>query len=174
MYTGPVPRIPESLLQNPGEEKKKEKKKKVSDSVDIENKELRAEKKNRKSLIVLESCRPFCDCARRWLAGERPECSACGGEEMRSQQVTCKHTRAHRTVQLMPLRGCAPRACAPRARPLGRRPCSSHPCVQWLLEPGNQGTLTNLVFLIVSQSLCSNPHSKKIKIKEGLPWWSSS
>ena len=153
MYTGPVPRIPESLLQNPGEEKKKEKKKKVSDSVDIENKELRAEKKNRKSLIVLESCRPFCDCARRWLAGERPECSACGGEEMRSQQVTCKHTRAHRTVQLMPLRGCAPRACAPRARPLGRRPCYSHPCVQWLLEPGNQGTLTNLVFLIVSQSL---------------------
>ena len=133
--------------------RRKKKKKKVSDSVDIENKELRAEKKNRKSLIVLESCRPFCDCARRWLAGERPECSACGGEEMRSQQVTCKHTRAHRTVQLMPLRGCAPRACAPRARPLGRRPCSSHPCVQWLLEPGNQGTLTNLIFLIVSQSL---------------------
>ena len=70
MYTGPVPRLPESLLQNPGEEKKKEKK--VSDTVDIQNKELRAEKKSRKSLIDLESCRPFCDCPRKWLAGEWP------------------------------------------------------------------------------------------------------
>ena len=86
-----------------------------------------------------------------WASGQRA--LHVGGEEMHSQQVTGKHTRAHRTVQLMSLRVCVHRACPPRDRPLGRRPCSSLPCVQWLLEPGNPGSLTNLVFLIISQSL---------------------
>ena len=49
--------------------KRKKKKRKVNDTVDVQKKELRAEKKSRKSLIDLESCRPFCDCPRRWLAG---------------------------------------------------------------------------------------------------------
>ena len=56
--------------------RRKKKKRKVSDTVDVQKKELRAEKKSRKSLIDLESCRAFCDCPRRWLAGEWPECSA--------------------------------------------------------------------------------------------------
>ena len=96
-----------------------------------------------------------------WASGQRA--LHVGGEEMHSQQVTGKHTRAHGTVQLMPLRG-----CAPRARPLGRRPCSSHPCVQGLFEQGNQVMLTNLVF-----KNHPVPVVKPTYPKRDFPWQSS-
>lgn len=91
-----------------------------------------------KPLAGFQPCHVW-DCPSRWFTGTWSECSVSCGEGFRSRQVACKRTRANGTVQVM-----RPRACAPRERPLGST-CSSHPCVQGLIEPGNQGTLTNLV-----------------------------
>lgn len=77
----------------------------------------------------------------RWLTGAWSECSTSCGEGFHSRQVTCKRTRASGVAQVMP-----PTACAPQNRPLGRRPCSSRPCVPWVVEPGGQVKLTDLVF----------------------------
>ena len=136
------------LLENAGEEKKK---KECQWHCWYTREGAESWGGSRKSLMDLEPCRPPCDCP-AGARGRWPECSACCGEDKRSRQVTWKHTRASGAVQLVPQSVC-PRVWVPRGRPLGRRPCSSHPCVQWLLEPGHQGMLTNLVFLIISQSL---------------------